>query len=246
MSGEASNDRLTFWTEGSDCCDPVWEAAYNRFESAKEERAKFRRRLRALGIDGMAKNTRVADLFCGRGSNLAVLEEWGFADVIGVDLSPALLRQYKGKAKLYVGDCRDLKLPDASRDIVIVQGGLHHLPKLPEDLDRCLAEIDRVLTPGGFAAFVEPWDTSFLRLAHACCRKPFLRKIYPKLDALAVMIDHERATYEAWLAQPKLVRELADKHFDAVLDKASFGKWYYLGQKRAPGMSRKPFRNPHY
>ena len=232
MNETVNNDGLTFWTQGEDCCDPVWEAAYNRFENADEERAKFRSRLCSMGVDTLPKSLRVADLFCGRGSNLAVLKEMGFADITGVDLSPNLLRQCKGMAKLYVGDCRDIKLTDASLDLVIVQGGLHHLPKLPDDLDKCFSEIHRILAPNGTVIFVEPWLTPFLRLAHLCCRSGFLRKIYPKLDALAVMIDHERTAYEAWLGQPEMIRSLADKYFEPVVDRARMSKWYFLGRRK--------------
>jgi len=159
MSEYPVKNGLTYWTEGMDCCDPVWEAAYNRFETPEEEREKFRRRLRSMGVDKMPKSLRVADLFCGRGNNLTVLEEMGFTDVTGVDLSPNLLMEFKGRAKLYVGNCCDIRLPDACLDLIIVQGGMHHLPKLPDDLDKCFSEIARILAPGGTVVFVEPWMT---------------------------------------------------------------------------------------
>jgi ubiquinone/menaquinone biosynthesis C-methylase UbiE len=232
MSDYPVKNGLTWWTEGMDCCDPVWEAAYNRFETPEEERAKFRRRLRSMGIDHMPKNLRVADLFCGRGNNLTVLEEMGFTDVTGVDLSPNLLMEFKGRAKLYVGNCCDLKLPDASLDLVIVQGGMHHLPHLPEDLDKCFSEIARVLAKDGAVAFVEPWMTPFLRLAHFCSEIRLCQRIYPKLEALKVMTDHERTTYYAWLGKPKMIRGLAGKYFNPVVDRATLGKWYYLARKK--------------
>jgi ubiquinone/menaquinone biosynthesis C-methylase UbiE len=232
MNGASEGDGLTYWIRGEDCCDPVWEAAYNRFESADEERAKFRRRLLSMGVDTLPQSLRVADLFCGRGNNLAVLEELGFGDIVGVDLSPNLLRLYKGRAKLYVGDCRKMSLPDSSRDLVLVQGGLHHLPVLPDDLDHCFSEIRRILTPDGVVIFIEPWMTPFLWLAHTCCRSWLLRKINPKLDALAVMIDHERTTYEAWLRQPDQIRKVASEHFEPIVDRARMGKWFFMGRAK--------------
>ena len=47
-------------------------------------------------------------------------------------------------------DCEALKFPDASFDLVVEMGVLHHL-----DLDRAYAEIARVLRPGGFAICTE-------------------------------------------------------------------------------------------
>jgi SAM-dependent methyltransferase len=232
MSDFPVKNGITFWTSGMDCCDPVWEAAYNRFETPEEERAKFRRRLHSMGVPKLPKNLRVADFFCGRGNNLTVLEEMGFTDLTGVDLSPNLLSQFKGRAKLYVGDCCDLKLPDACLDLVIVQGGMHHLPKLPEDLDKCFAEIARVLAPGGTVLFVEPWMTPFLWFAHFCSERRLCQMLYPKLEALKVMTDHERTTYYNWLRHPGMIRELAAKYFDSVVNRATLGKWYYLGRKK--------------
>ncbi len=225
------SERLSYWTQGQDCCDPVWEAAYERFESRDEERTKFRRRLKSLGIAALPRNSRVADLFCGRGSNLDVLADMGFGDICGVDLSPSLLRQHTGRAKLYVGDCRDIKLPDACKDFVIVQGGLHHLPELPDDLDKCLGEIRRILAPGGLVAFVEPSLTPFLRLVHYACGIRVLRRLMPKLDALAVMIDHERVGYFNWLSRQGEICTLTCRHFNPLLNRRSFGKWYFVGRK---------------
>lgn len=222
----------THWVPGLNCVNERWEAAYNRFETPEQERAKFRKRLLALGAQDWPRTARVADLFCGSGNNLHVLADLGFTDLIGVDLSPALLARYDGPAQLFVGDCTDLKLPDACRDIVIVQGGMHHLPELPGDLDRCLAEIHRVLAPEGLAVFVEPWLTPFLRVAHACCHSRPLRRLYPRLDALAVMIEEELTTYENWLARPAEIRSLAHRYFTPEIDRTGGGKWMFRGRKR--------------
>ena len=225
-------DKIIHWFEGEDCCNRDWEAAYNRFESREEERSKFRKRLRAMGVHTLPKGICVADLFCGRGSNLDVLGELGFQNVLGVDLSPSLLCQYKGPAKLFVGDCRDMKLADRSVDLVIVQGGLHHLPKLPEDLELCLSEINRILAPDSLVLFVEPALTLFLRIVHFCCGVKLLRKMYARLDALAVMIGHEKEGYFNWLHNLDSLRGIASERFDPLLDRTSFGKWYFLGRKR--------------
>ena len=48
-------------------------------------------------------------------------------------------------------NAEELTFPDESFDVVIGNGILHHL-----DLDRALSGIERVLKPGGWAAFREP------------------------------------------------------------------------------------------
>lgn len=205
MCGQADRGRLIVWDEDTTCCDTKWESAYARFETLQEEIAKSVRRYRKLGIISLRRDAHVVELFCGRGSGLAALTDLGFVYVEGVDLSAQLLGTYRGPASVYVGDCRKLRFADETKDLVIVQGGLHHLPSLRDDLDQVLSEIQRVLKPGGHVAIVEPWLTPFLRCVHAACRVPLLRHCWSKLDALASMIEHERDTYEQWLSNPRFI-----------------------------------------
>jgi SAM-dependent methyltransferase len=217
------------------CCDDPWEAAYLRFESAEEEIHKFRKRLEQLGAAGWPRDARIVELFCGRGNGLHALEQLGFTRVEGLDLSATLLAQYQGPARCYVGDCRHLPFDDESKDVVIIQGGLHHLPDLPGDLEQTLAEIRRVLVATGVVVIVEPWMTPFLAVVHAACRNRLARRLSPKVDALAIMIEHERATYEAWLGQPSTILAALNQHFEPVQSARSWGKLRYVGRKRAAG-----------
>ena len=180
---------------GASISDP-WEAAYVRFETPEQEIRKFMRRLTKLGIDRLPRDARVVELFCGRGNGLRALERLGFTHLEGVDLSPRLIALYDGIAHCYVCDCRKLPFPDQSRDMLIVQGGLHHLSTLPEDLAHTLAEMRRVLRSDGRVVIVEPWLTPFLKLVHLISGVRMVRRCSAKLDALATMIDYERSTYE--------------------------------------------------
>ena len=223
---------LTYWQPGVTCCDEVWEQAYIRFESPEEELQKVTRRLQRLGAASWPKDARILDLFCGRGNGLKALEAMGFSNLSGVDLSDELLCRYHGPASLYVGDCRDLKLPQRSIDIVIVQGGLHHLPSLPDDLVAVLREVKRVLVDGGRFVAVEPWLTPFLRIVHLACNQAILRKAWAKLDALAVMNEQEATTYEQWLGQPEIVLRLFREYFSDEWKTTAWGKLMYVGRKR--------------
>jgi ubiquinone/menaquinone biosynthesis C-methylase UbiE len=207
----------------------AWEAAYRRFETPECEVRKFTRRLRWMGADGWSRDARIADLFCGRGGGLTALTRLGFRDVEGVDLSADLLRDYDGPARTIAADCRALPWPDASKDVVMINGGLHHLERLPDDLERVLDEMQRVLVPGGLVAIVEPWLTPFLSTVHgACAVRPF-RRAWARLDALATMIEHEQRTYDAWLAQPDVVLSALERRFDPVRVSTRLGKLRFLG-----------------
>lgn len=218
---------------GQTCCDPEWEAAYKRFETPEEEISKFLRRLRAFGFERLPKDARVAELFCGRGGGLVALSRLGMSNIAGVDLSESLLEEYEGDAALHLADCRDLPFDDSSFDAAIVQGGLHHLPELPADLDAVLAEVSRILRPTGAFYVVEPWRTPFLRFAHLVTNQPLVRRFYRRGDALAAMTEREFDTYEQWLSQPQAVLQAFHCHFDLRQLTTAWGKLSLVGSPRS-------------
>lgn len=224
-------------TESPVSADP-WEAAYLRFETPEQEIRKFIKRLRALGVNKWHREAEIVELFCGRGNGLRALNLLGFTRIEGIDLSGRLLAQYRGHAKCYVGDCRQLPFADQSKDALIVQGGLHHLLSLPDDLERTLAQMHRVLRKDGKVLLVEPWLTPFLRFAHFACESRIARRVSGKVDALAVMIQHERQTYEQWLNQPDVILQAVQRHFLPIRQSVSWGKWSFVGRPyecAAPG-----------
>jgi len=208
--------------------DP-WEAAYLRFETPEEEIRKFERRLRQLGAERWPKDARILELFSGRGNGLVALERLGLGYVTGVDLSPRLVKL--ARRRCFVGDCRALAIGDASHDVAIVQGGLHHLPLLPTDLERTLTEVTRVLKPGGLFLVVEPWLTPFLRVVHQVGCSAIGRRLWTKMDALATMIEHESATYEQWLRQPAMISAMLASRFEPCVNQRRWGKLLFVGRK---------------
>jgi len=217
---------------GARCCSETWEEAYARFETREEEIRKFTRRLIALGAKKWPGDATIVSLFCGRGSELHALTGLGFSRIEGVDLSPTLLAQYDGQATCHVADCRHLPYDTASKDILIVQGGLHHLPRLPEDLDGVLREAHRVLKSDGRLVVVEPWLTPFLTAVHLLSENALVRTLVPKIDAFAVMTENERSTYEQWLGQPRLVEETLNRHFVPERRVIAWGKLHLVARKR--------------
>jgi len=229
MSIETAND-LTIGAPSNSL--DAWEAAYVRFETPREEIAKFVARLQRLGQAKWARDAQIVELFCGRGNGLHALESLGFTNLEGVDLSAALVHRYNGRARMYVADCRTLPFADASRDILIVQGGLHHLPNLPDDLERTLIESRRVLRPGGAMVIVEPWLTPYLSFVHTVCQWRAARRLYYKVDALATMIEHERRTYEQWLGQPQTLLPIIRRYFTEEQGTIAWGKLAFVGRVR--------------
>ena len=216
--------------DGSNALTPdPWEAAYLRFETPEQEIQKFIARLNRLGAREWPRDAEIVELFCGRGNGLIALQRLGFTRIEGVDLSPRLLAQFKGPAKCTVADCRELPFFDRSKDILIVQGGLHHLPTLPGDLDQTFSEMQRVLRKNGRVMFVEPWRTPFLTFVHFISEITPVRRLSTKMDAFATMTELELRTYTQWTGQPELIKQIARTHFVPVHESFSWGKWNFVG-----------------
>jgi SAM-dependent methyltransferase len=208
------------------------DSAYRRFETPAEETRKFIRRLLQLGARGWPRDAAIIDLFCGHGNGLHALTRLGFTRLEGVDLSAGLLAEYSGPGKCYVSDCRSLPVPDHSRDIAVINGGLHHLPKLPEDPGRTPSEAHRVLRKKGLLAIVEPWLTPFLALVHHVCNVALARRLSSKIEALATMIELEQPVYGGWLEQPKEILATFNRFFEPQECKAAWGKLMFVGAAR--------------
>ncbi len=206
-----------------------WEAAYLRFETPEQEKEKFRARLRKLGVKDWKRDFEIVEIFCGRGNGLNALQDLGFTQLSGVDLSSELVGHYHGPAEVFVADCRELPFEDQSRDVVIVQGGLHHLNEIPKDVDQVLSEVCRVLRPNGKFAMVEPWLTPFLSAAHGACKLRLFKAVYPKLDALAAMIHYEAPTYYRWLESDDEILRLLSNRFNHLYLKKEMGKISFVG-----------------
>lgn len=193
---------------------------------------KFVRRLMKMGSAQWPRNAEIVELFCGRGNGLQALSKLGFIQLVGGDLSTSLLGQYVGPANVVVCDGRQLPFHGCCRDIVIIQGGLHHLPTLPDDLEQTLAETNRVLRNDGLLVVVEPWMTPFLALVHRVCESRIARRLSPRIDALASMIHNEGQTYEQWLGQPQTILGLFGKYFRTHWRSVKWGKLSFVGRKR--------------
>ncbi len=101
---------------------------------------------------------KVLEYGCGEGSHSLEMARRG-AQVVGIDISPVGIRKAAERAaaagvsgvEYVVMDAERMTFPDATFDLVIGEGILHHL-----DLDTAYREIARVLKPGGRAVFMEP------------------------------------------------------------------------------------------
>lgn len=97
---------------------------------------------------------RLLDLGCGIGHSVDLLAP---RETVGVDNEPLVLA---GQAReTHAADMRELPFPVASFKSVLSVQSIEHVP----DPERVVAEVDRVLEPGGTGVFVTPNRLTFAR-----------------------------------------------------------------------------------
>lgn len=126
----------------------------------RRETGAYRRRL-VEDADG-----EVLEVGVGTGRNLPLYQ--AARRVVGVEPEPGMRRRAEarvGEARVPVtlldGDAQDLPFPDASFDTVVCSAALCSIP----DVGRALAELRRVLRPGGILRFWEHVRSEDPRLA---------------------------------------------------------------------------------
>ena len=124
-----------------------------------------------LGLMGLPRTARVADVACGSGASAVLLARTG-ASVDGVDLEPAAVRRatrlarragVAGRTSFAVGDAQALPLMSARYDGALCECSLSTFA----DPASALAEMARLLNPGGRLGLTDVTvDRAGLRAAH--------------------------------------------------------------------------------
>ena len=107
---------------------------------------------------GEGATRRVLDLCCGSGDLCFLAERRAAGPVVGVDFTVPMLavarrrkREGRSRSEFVQADALALPFPDASFDAVTISYGLRNIADLP----RALAEMRRVLAPGGRAVVLD-------------------------------------------------------------------------------------------
>lgn len=135
------------------------ERATYAAEAAAEEthwwfvgrRVLFRRLIERFAND---RDARVLDVGTSTGTNLRMLVEMGFRDVTGLDMSDDAIRfcAEKGLPPVRQGDITAMPFEADRFGLVLATDVVEHV----DDDVSAVAEIERVLTPGGLALFTVP------------------------------------------------------------------------------------------
>lgn len=125
---------------------------------------------RTAEVAGLAAGLRVLDVSSGRGTQSIFYAQHFGVDVTGLDLSPEMVRSARQRARdadlgervsFVQGDSQELPFADASFDVVINECAVG----IPDDSQRVLDEMVRVVAPGGVVAIHESTWADSLDLA---------------------------------------------------------------------------------
>ncbi|GAA2596061.1 class I SAM-dependent methyltransferase [Streptomyces axinellae] len=143
-------DTLHATREAYDAIAPTYAQMFHDSLSDRPlERALLSAFAELVRTSGTSGGGAVADLGCGPGHLTARLHELGL-DAFGVDASPVMIelaREAGSGLRFEVGSMAALDIEDGALGGVLSRWSVIHTP--PRDLPPLLAEIARVLAPGG-------------------------------------------------------------------------------------------------
>lgn len=141
----------------------------------------------------------IVELGCGRGALKNISHKY-----IGIDISFQALKNYLSDKSCLQADIQCLPFKDRSIPFIFSIAALEHLP-FPEE---CLAEIDRVLKPGGIAFlhpawFCRSWAASGLEI-----KKYNQLKFKDKIAKVTIPIRNSLLFRGIFIIPQRLFREL--------------------------------------
>ena len=143
---------------------------------------------RVVSLAAVRPGTRALDLASGTGDLAFALAGRG-ANAVGLDVTHRMLQLARAKSTavpFVTGDMLALPFDDGAFDVVTTGYGLRNVP----DLSRAIAEIRRVLRPGGLLVSLD-----FDRPEHAAVRAVYLAYLTAVGSCLGFVLHRDADTY---------------------------------------------------
>ncbi len=140
----------------------------------------------------------ILDIGCGSGRHLIHLNNKGFRNLFGVDVSRfgiVNLTSCRPEIRAQVADATKLPFSDNSFDVVLMVGIVYEIPDVSQH-DQVFTEIRRVLRPGGRLIFVN--------------NSPYTwgERIFSVTQAISYFVNRSQLKFFVWRYEGKDVRRL--------------------------------------
>lgn len=176
----------------------------------------------------MEKHDAIVDTGCGFGDTLSSLAALGFSNLTGIE-PDATCREGASRNGLTVidGTLESTNLPSNSFDVALVNNVFHHI----YEYSGAVAEMSRILKPGGFLCFIEPADTIMRRFADFVTFKTPARQIVPPIELRykVMKLELDTGLYQRFLNNQDCFEDNLNSHFNSVWHRKShffqFGKY---------------------
>lgn len=149
-----------------------------------------RRKMFSKYLENCPRNTSILDIGSSSGTNLRMLQDLGFTNYTGFDLSELSKKfcEEKGLGNVILGNICNSDLQDNSYDIILATDVIEHI----DDDDLALKEIYRILKPQGkiivtVPCFMVMWSDHDVTSMHK--RRYVLKKIKSKVENSGIKIE---------------------------------------------------------
>jgi ubiquinone/menaquinone biosynthesis C-methylase UbiE len=151
----------------------------------------------------------VLDVGSGTGIMVPLIREYQPARIYACDLSEAMLGQLRENyayAETILADVRELRLPDASLDVIFINACY------PNIVDKATAfsNISRMLVPGGRLVISHPLGKSFIEVIRKST--PFPLDDFPERSEAETLLPEFGFGIKSFIDEPELYILVAEKH----------------------------------
>jgi demethylmenaquinone methyltransferase / 2-methoxy-6-polyprenyl-1,4-benzoquinol methylase len=181
-------------------------------------------RKRSMRYLSLGPNSLIADIACGTGDYLRLLEAKGH-NAIGVDLSMGMLENARTESPMIQADATALPFADASLDGITSGFSLRNFA----DLNALYAELARVVRPGGRILLLDAYRPTnpVLRFGHNI----YFSRVVPRIGALLSDADAYRYLPQSlgYLPEPEqMITDIEAAGFRAVQRRVFSGEIVHL------------------
>lgn len=241
-----------FWEQtpcGEHFVEGLEEGSAQYFENITRERYRWEYHLPSF-LDQVAQvGGTVLEIGCGMGIDASELAKRG-CQVTGLDLTSRGIELAKKnfarlgyRGRFLVGNAENLEFADSSFDAVYSCGVLHHTP----NTEKAIAEVLRVLKPGGSAFIMLYSRYSLNRLVHEILSAPYeaskgngdapVTRVYSKQELKILFRDFVNCRFRKrylFGAGWRPVSDFIPNWVNDFIGRALGWHWLIVAQKRAP------------